>query len=192
MAASNGQRVGAFFLALLFLLTTIGATVYVIWQIRQSDSGIVNDTVADSSKSEQSDQEAKCGQKSYDAVEPMSIPTTTTASTPITELQTIDISEGDGTEVQAGDCVAALYYGTLATDGTKFDENYTTGKPIEFSLNGVIDGWKEGIPGMKVGGVRRLLIPSAQGYGEAGAGDSIPPNSDLVFEVKIVGVRQAQ
>ncbi len=108
----------------------------------------------------------------------------------VTELRKIDVKVGDGEEVQAGDCVAALYYGTLASNGTKFDGNYETGQPIEFSLSGVIPGWTEGIPGMKVGGVRRLEIPSAQGYGEQGSGDVIPPNSDLIFEVEIVATRR--
>ena len=91
--------------------------------------------------------------------------------------------------MQSGDCVAALYYGTLAADGTSFDNNYNTGQPVEFSLNGVIQGWSEGIPGMKVGGVRRLVIPAAQAYG-AQEVSGIPADSDLVFEVEIVATKR--
>jgi FKBP-type peptidyl-prolyl cis-trans isomerase len=80
----------------------------------------------------------------------------------------------------------------LATTGAKFDGNYENGQPIEFSLNGVIPGWTEGIPGMKVGGVRRLEIPAALGYGEQGSGDVIPPNSDLIFEVEIVNTKRGE
>lgn len=191
MAANNGQRVAAFFLAMLFLLSTIGATAYVIWQINQEEAGIVQEDTEDPVAADPSDQQA-CGAGTIAPVEPRPVPTVTTNAGAITELQTIDVRVGDGEEVQAGDCVTALYYGTLATDGRNFDGNYETGQPLEFSLNGVIQGWTDGIPGMNVGGVRRLLIPSAQAYGEAGSGGTIPPNSDLIFEVEIIGTRRAE
>jgi FKBP-type peptidyl-prolyl cis-trans isomerase len=105
-----------------------------------------------------------------------------------------DVVEGTGAEAVAGGSVTAHYTGWL-TDGTVFDSSRAslatrpgvTGEPIEFSLNGVIEGWQEGIPGMKVGGIRRLFIPSELGYGSAGT-STIPPNSDLVFEVKLAEV----
>lgn len=107
-------------------------------------------------------------------------------SEPIGELKVIDINEGTGAAAQAGSTVKVNYKGALAVNGKVFDQS---SEPIELSLNQVIAGWKEGIPGMKVGGKRKLLIPAAKGYGEAGAGDSIPPNSDLVFEVELVEVK---
>jgi len=198
--ASNSQRVAAFFLAALFLLSTIATTVYIVWQINQEEGGIVQETAeekaaADALAQQQDEPESDpnaCSSTPLAATDPRTLPTTTTASGTITELRKIDIKEGTGAEVQPGDCVAALYYGTLASDGTKFDGNYETGQTIEFSLNRVIQGWTDGIPGMKVGGIRRLEIPAAQAYGEQGGGDVIPPNADLIFEVEVIGTRQAQ
>ena len=62
------------------------------------------------------------------------------------------------------------------------------GRPITFPLNGVIQGWQDGVPGMKVGGTRRLLIPAAQAYGSASPSPSIPANSDLVFDIELVEI----
>jgi FKBP-type peptidyl-prolyl cis-trans isomerase len=196
MATSNGQRVAAFFLAMLFLLSTIGATAYVVWQINQDEGVIVNETAeekaaADAAKASQ-DTAQSCGSGTFEVVSARPTPTVVTSSAPIIELQTIDIKVGEGEEVLAGDCVAALYYGSLASTGVSFDDNYGSGQPIEFSLNGVIPGWTEGIPGMKVGGVRRLLIPAEKGYGAQGSGDVIPPNSDLIFEVEIVSTKRGE
>ncbi len=187
MATNNGQRVAAFLLAALFLLTTIGGTAYVIWQINQSDV-LVSETDSEKAANAEADSQA-CGTAEPAAVEARELPKLTKVDGAIDKLKTTDVKDGTGEEVQPGDCVTALYYGTLAKDGTKFDGNYETGKPVEFSLNGVIAGWTEGIPGMKVGGVRRLEIPSAQAYGEQGQG-SIPANADLIFEVEIVSTRR--
>jgi peptidylprolyl isomerase len=194
MAASNGQRVGAFLLALTFLLSTIGFTAYVILTINADETGIIpedslaqNDTTDPVSEADAVD---ACGSGQFEAVEPRTVPSVVT-SDPVAGLETVDVTEGSGAEVQPGDCVAALYYGTLASDGSTFDGNYDTGTPIEFSLNGVIMGWSDGIPGMKVGGVRRLVIPADLAYGETER-PGIPANSDLIFEVEIVSARQAQ
>jgi peptidylprolyl isomerase len=198
MANSNSQRVAAFLLAAVFLVTTIGATAYVVVQINNDESGLVNETAEEKAIADQLDAQREaeaaadgqelCGQKIYAAVEPRSLPSVTTSDA-VDELETIDVKEGDGEEVQPGDCVAALYYGTLASDGTMFDGNYETGQPIEFPLTGVIQGWTEGIPGMKVGGVRRLVIPADQAYGEQER-SGIPANSDLIFEVEIISTRR--
>jgi len=203
MATSNGQRVVAFLLAALFLMSTLGATAYVIWQINQDEGVIVQETaeekaaaeaLASQQAGEQSQTETDptaCGQGVFDALSPRATPSVTSVSGAITELETVDVEVGSGEVVQAGDCVAALYYGTLASSGEKFDGNYDSGEPIEFSLNGVIPGWTEGIPGMKVGGARRLLIPAEKGYGAQGSGP-IPANSDLIFEVVIVSAKRGQ
>jgi FKBP-type peptidyl-prolyl cis-trans isomerase len=103
-----------------------------------------------------------------------------------------DIKIGDGYEVKPGGAVVAFYHGTLKSDGTKFDSAFERGEPIAFPLSGVIQGWQKGVPGMKIGGIRRLTIPSAMGYGEAGAGSTIPPNSDLVFVIQLVDALQIE
>ncbi|MBL9032614.1 MAG: FKBP-type peptidyl-prolyl cis-trans isomerase [Phycisphaerae bacterium] len=103
-----------------------------------------------------------------------------------------DITLGTGYEVKTGDAVVALYHGMLKEGGKVFDSAFERGMPIAFPLSGVIEGWQKGVPGMKVGGVRKLTIPSKMGYGERGAGQDIPPNADLVFVVKIVDALQTE
>ena len=97
-----------------------------------------------------------------------------------------DVKVGDGKEAPAGSTVTVHYVGWLATNGKKFDSSKDRGESISFPLNGVIKGWTDGVPGMKPGGIRRLLIPAAMGYGARGAGASIPPNSDLVFVIELI------
>jgi peptidylprolyl isomerase len=101
-----------------------------------------------------------------------------------------DLKMGDGYEVPIGGSVVALYHGTRKSDGKVFDSAFDRGEPIAFPLAGVIQGWQEGVPGMKVGGVRRLTIPAALAYAERGAGADIPPNTDLVFVIQIVDALQ--
>ncbi len=106
-----------------------------------------------------------------------------------TGLKIEDLTLGDGQEVKKGDTVVIHYKGTL-TDGTKFDSSYDRGEPFEtvIGTGRVIEGWDEGVPGMKVGGKRRLTIPPEMGYGQRGAG-SIPPNATLIFVVELLEVK---
>lgn len=106
---------------------------------------------------------------------------TTTASC----LQIIDIEVGEGDAVQPGQRVSVDYTGYLE-DGTVFDSSVARGQPIAFSLERVIQGWQEGIPGMQVGGKRRLIIPPELAYGEQGSGASVPPNATLIFDVQLL------
>ncbi|MFZ4572757.1 MAG: FKBP-type peptidyl-prolyl cis-trans isomerase [Phycisphaerales bacterium] len=103
-----------------------------------------------------------------------------------------DLKVGTGYEVLAGGAVVAHYHGTLKADGKVFDSSFQRGEPVAFPLSGVIAGWQKGVPGMKIGGVRRLTVPAALGYGERGAGASIPPNSDLVFTIELVDAIQTE
>lgn len=101
----------------------------------------------------------------------------------------VDVEVGTGEEAVAGKTVSVHYTGTL-TNGTKFDSSLDRGEPIEFALGSgrVIQGWDEGIAGMKVGGKRKLTIPPAAGYGDSATGP-IPPNSTLLFDVELMGVQ---
>lgn len=103
-----------------------------------------------------------------------------------------DMQIGDGYEVKPGGAVVAYYHGTLKESGKKFDSAFERGEPATFALSGVIQGWQKGVPGMKVGGIRRLTIPAALGYGARGAGPDIPPNSDLVFVIQLVDALQVE
>ena len=108
---------------------------------------------------------------------------------PPTELEVFDIVEGDGAEVGAGATVATHYVGKSWSTGKQFDSSWDRGEPISFPLSGVIAGWTQGIPGMKVGGRRLLVIPPDLGYGEAGAGADIGPGETLVFVIDLVDTK---
>lgn len=115
----------------------------------------------------------------------------------VTKLIKIDMKPGDGAQATAGREVAVHYTGWLydakaaGYKGKKFDSSLDRGAPIEFPLGAgmVIDGWEQGLEGMRVGGQRRLIIPPHLGYGARGAPGAIPPNATLVFDVELLGVR---
>jgi FKBP-type peptidyl-prolyl cis-trans isomerase FkpA len=106
------------------------------------------------------------------------------------ELKSTDKKVGQGKEAVAGKRVSVHYTGWLM-DGTKFDSSKDRGQPFEFNLGAgqVIRGWDQGVQGMKVGGVRELVIPPSLGYGARGAGGVIPPNATLKFEVELLDVK---
>ena len=106
----------------------------------------------------------------------------------VDELQVIDVVEGDGEVAPEGATITAHYTGGLCKDGTIFQSSHDFGKPITFGLDQVIKGWTVGVPGMKVGGTRRLIIPSDMAYGSVRAAANIPPNSDLVFDIELVAL----
>lgn len=106
------------------------------------------------------------------------------------ELILEDLQVGTGDEAVAGRNVTVHYTGTL-TDGRKFDSSHDRGQPFVFPLGAgrVIQGWDRGVAGMRVGGRRKLTIPSELGYGARGFAGLIPPNATLVFEVELLAVR---
>jgi cyclophilin family peptidyl-prolyl cis-trans isomerase len=104
-------------------------------------------------------------------------------------LQYADAVVGEGDPVTSGQTVVVHYTGWLR-DKTKFDSSKDKGEPLRFEVGSgaVIKGWDEGVVGMKVGGTRKLIIPPRLGYGPAGFGDVIPPDSTLIFEVELLGI----
>ncbi|MBL8159746.1 FKBP-type peptidyl-prolyl cis-trans isomerase [Candidatus Saccharibacteria bacterium] len=106
----------------------------------------------------------------------------------VTELHIIDVAEGNGQVVPSGAVITAHYTGALAKDGTIFQSSHDMGRPITFPLSGVIGGWQQGVPGMKVGGTRRLVIPAPLAYGSQSPAPNIPANSDLVFDIELVSI----
>lgn len=103
----------------------------------------------------------------------------------IPELRFEDVEQGTGEEVQKGDTLTVDYTGALASTGVVFESSKDSGQRATFPLGQVIQGWQEGIPGMKVGGTRRLFIPAEQAYGASSPSAGIPSNSDLVFDVTV-------
>lgn len=105
-------------------------------------------------------------------------------------LQYIDQVVGTGDTAKAGQTVSVHYTGWL-TNGKKFDSSVDRGQPFSFRLGvgQVIKGWDEGVQGMKIGGKRKLTIPSNLGYGARGAGGLIPPHATLVFDVELLGLQ---
>jgi FKBP-type peptidyl-prolyl cis-trans isomerase len=104
-------------------------------------------------------------------------------------LQYYDFTIGEGAEATRGSDVTVHYRG-WRTDSTQFDASYDRDRPFTFTLGAgqVIQGWDEGVAGMKVGGERQLVIPPELGYGSSGAGNVIPPNATLIFEVELLEV----
>ena len=115
--------------------------------------------------------------------------TVTPQPLPTVEIEVLQ--EGSGAEAAANDTVTVDYIGTLE-DGVKFDSSLDRGEPFSFILGSgkVIQGWEQGIQGMKVGEKRKLTIPPELAYGEQGVGDIISPNATLIFEVELLGINQ--
>ena len=105
-------------------------------------------------------------------------------------LKVEDLRVGDGASPKPGQTITVNYVGTLE-NGKEFDSSYRRGKPIDFKIGvgKVIKGWDEGLMTMKVGGKRKLFIPSNLGYGAIGSPPDIPPNSNLIFEVELLGIK---
>ncbi len=182
MAAKNmGQRVGAIVLAVTFLFTSIGFSGLVIWQIHKDNQ---QKKTSENQANNQSEQQEAQG----DTLAGTDL-TDFTPVSKINELEKIDTKVGDGDEVKPGDTITAHYTGAVAATGKIFQSSLDSGQPVAFSLSGVIKGWTDGVPGMKVGGKRRLLIPAAQAYGaNPPSGSNIPANADLVFDIELVKI----
>jgi peptidylprolyl isomerase len=125
------------------------------------------------------------------SLQPTGVPTITIATDaqPATELGIADVKEGSGAEAQAGDSLTVNYCGVGLGSKALFDSSWTRGTPATFELTQVIQGWQQGVPGMKVGGTRLLVIPGALGYAPTppdGAG--IEPDETLVFVVELTAI----
>jgi peptidylprolyl isomerase len=110
-----------------------------------------------------------------------------------TELQGTDVVAGKGQEAKAGDTVSVQYVGVLYANGKQFDASWDKGKkPFEFTIGqgSVIQGWDQGVPGMKVGGRRTLVIPADLAYGAAGSPPTIPANAPLTFVIDLKSVKE--
>lgn len=176
MATKSG-RIFAGFFAALFLITSSALAIIVIYtmatQNKQSNNSQANQAQSQTPKNK------LAGTKL----------TGFTPTANIAKLQEIDIKPGNGTVVKPGDTVTVDYTGAVASTGVIFQSSKDTGQAVPISLSQVIAGWSQGIPGMKVGGTRRLLIPAALAYGPKPPPSSgIPANADLVFDVTVHAV----
>ncbi|MEI8338314.1 MAG: FKBP-type peptidyl-prolyl cis-trans isomerase [bacterium] len=177
--ARKRDRIIAGFFAGLFLLTSSALTIMIVWQTVQDNKA--KNAQKELLKTEKKvDNTNKLEGKQLENFTPI-------ASIP--ELQKVDSKAGTGKEVKAGDTVTVNYTGAVASTGKIFQSSLDSGQPVSFPLNGVIAGWSQGIPGMKEGGTRRLLIPSALAYGSSPPPSSgIPANADLVFDVTLIKI----
>ena len=110
---------------------------------------------------------------------------------PPADLVVTDVTQGEGAEATSGSTVSVHYVGVAHSSGEEFDASYNRGTPLQFRLGTgqVIQGWDQGVEGMKVGGKRTLTIPPELGCGDAGAGDLIPPGATLIFDIELLGVK---
>lgn len=106
----------------------------------------------------------------------------------VKELEIIDVEVGTGEEVKPGATITAHYTGALVKNGIIFQSSFDFGDAITFGLDQVIKGWTHGVPGMKVGGTRRLVIPAEMAYGADSPAKNIPANSDLVFDIDLTAI----
>ena len=104
-----------------------------------------------------------------------------------TELTITDITVGDGAEAQSGSTVNVHYLGVEHDSGEEFDSSWSRGEAINFPLKALVQGWQEGIPGMKVGGRRELVVPPQLAYGPAGGGHPLSGKT-LIFVIDLLGV----
>ncbi len=179
--ARKRERVFALTMALLFFVTGFGFSFWVILQLVTQKSTNSSNTSSNTTSSTCSGTPAELALSPPALYKPVTLPTS---------LQSTDLIKGSGAAAQSGDCLIVKYYGTLASTGIVFDEDFTTPKGFEFKLGAgqVIPGWDQGLVGLRVGGERRLVIPPALAYGSSGQGP-IPANSTLVFVVKLLAIK---
>jgi FKBP-type peptidyl-prolyl cis-trans isomerase len=183
--ARKRERLFAGFFAALFLITSSALAIVVIYTMATQNK---QPNSTDQSKAEQQLKQQQNTSKDKLAGTKLS-GFTPVAS--ITKLQETDLKPGSGATVQPGDTITADYTGAVANTGLIFQSSKDTGQPATFSLSQVIAGWSQGVPGMKVGGTRRLLIPAALAYGpKPPQGSGIPANANLVFDVTVTKINK--
>ena len=188
------KRIVAILAAVLFLITSVGFSGMVIWQMHKDGQKNKEDTKLQEVLKQAQDKQSAA--QSSSASEPVTKKegklegTKLAGFTPqgtVTTLQITDPIVGTGAEVKASDTITAHYTGALVADGTIFQSSLDSGSPFTSALSGLIKGWQAGIPGMKVGGTRRLVIPAEQAYGSQSQ-SGIPANSDLVFDIQLISI----
>jgi FKBP-type peptidyl-prolyl cis-trans isomerase len=157
----KAKRVTIIIIVVFFLVSTFGFTGVVIWQMTQD-----NKNNEDTTQTEQGD---------------------TLQGTKLAGFEPVENVKGTGKEAGKNANITAHYTGALASTGIIFESSLDSGQPATFGLEQVIKGWQEGVPGMKEGGKRRLLIPASLAYADRPPA-GIPANADLVFDIELIKV----
>jgi FKBP-type peptidyl-prolyl cis-trans isomerase len=176
------QRIFVGFMAFLFLATALATGIAVIVSSVSNHKSSTGSGTTTTTTAKTSNTTKLAGTKLVGFTPVSSVPA----------LQITDTKVGTGAEAQAGDTVSVQYIGAVASTGVIFQASTdTSSAAIPISLSDVITGWQKGIPGMKVGGVRQLVIPPAEAYGsDPPANSGIPVNAPLVFDITLLGVKQ--
>lgn len=185
------QRVTSFMLAFLIFASAVVSSIFVIQAIRSEQDGAaivepqlqgeVDSTAQDSANQQQIKEE------NPNMLEGTLLANFTPLTTRVTELKIEDLTVGTGEEATTASTVTAHYTGALIASGVIFQSSKDSGDQFTSPLTNLIEGWQKGIPGMKVGGIRRLSIPAAQAYGSIER-PGIPADSDLVFDIELSAV----
>jgi FKBP-type peptidyl-prolyl cis-trans isomerase len=181
------KRFGSILLASMFLITSVAFTAIIIWESAQQDKDQTTQNSIQQALQEQTNQEGE------NMLKGTPLANFTPVTTTVGELQIIDLVQGTGEVVPEGATITAHYTGAYAVNGEVFESSKDNGQPATFPLSGVIEGWTKGVPGMKVGGTRRLVIPGPQAYGEAPEGyvpgSTSRPLGPLVFDIELVSLQ---
>lgn len=183
------ERIFAGFGAALFLVTSSALTIGVIMTLSSSSNNNQTTNITNSAPTSNKSTNSNSIAAQY-FKDGTVVPGYKPQTSPLSNLEVADVTKGTGTTVKPGATVKVDYVGFLADSGQVFDTSAAHGGPVSLQLKqgSLITGWVEGIPGMKVGGTRELLIPAAMGYGSQKV-NSIPPNSDLGFYVQVDSVQ---
>lgn len=191
--AKPHQRVFAFTLAMLFLFSTVALSAFVVYQIvQQNNDNNSIDGSFDTSGGAEDGINSNVNVQEAGVLKGTNLDNFDSVSE-VGELKFVELKEGTGEEVKPGATVTAHYTGAFAANGLIFESSKDGGQPISFGLEQVIAGWQQGVPGMKVGGTRRLIIPADLAYGPAPEG--YKPNLDgrplgpLVFDIELTAVQ---
>ncbi len=171
------ERIFLGVVAVTFLLTTVGGTGFIIWEVMQDNKNASQQAELEKALQDAQNNKNTSKGKKMDGFTPL--------TDKVSDLQITELTAGTGAEAKADSTVTVDYTGAVAATGEVFESSLDSGQQATFSLAGnLIAGWKEGVPGMKEGGKRRLVIPAAKAYGSnPPAGSGIPADADLVFDI---------
>ncbi len=180
------------FLAILFFVTAFSLSFLVIWQSHQNsqNSNNTSSTLPTCSTNPPPANAINVAPAKGHQLQGTKLVDFTPCQ--VASLKAIDVKVGSGTAASSNSTVVVNYTGAVAATGVIFQSSLDGSQPAALSLSSVIPGWQQGIPGMKVGGIRRLLIPAALAYGSNPPPNSgIPANADLVFDITLLSVGPA-